>query len=203
MNHPVANVGPGRSHTVPESLELPLRFDAARLAQDLSALQGAVWTEHFVKQNYEGGWSVIPLRAPAGETHPIRMIYPDPMASVFVDTPVIAQTPYFRAVLAQFRCPLRGARLMRLSPGSRIKPHVDHDLDFESGCVRLHVPIATNPGVAFRLGDALVPMAPGSCWYLRLTQTHSVENHGTEDRVHLVIDADVDDWLRDLFRRAG
>jgi len=38
-------------------------------------------------------------------------------------------------------------------------------------------------------------MAPGSVWYLRLADPHSVVNDGDIDRVHLVIDAEMNDWL--------
>ena len=43
----------------------------------------------------------------------------------------------------------------------------------------------------------------GSCWYLRLSDPHSVANRGTEDRVHLVVDAEVNDWVGEVFARAA
>ena len=46
-------------------------------------------------------------------------------------------------------------------------------------------------------------MAAGSCWHLRLSDPHSVANGGTADRVHLVIDAAVNDWVAGLFQRAA
>jgi hypothetical protein len=39
-------------------------------------------------------------------------------------------------------------------------------------------------------------------WYLRLADTHSVVNRGTSDRVHLVIDAEPNAWMAELFTRA-
>jgi hypothetical protein len=180
---------------IPDRLRLRLAFDPGRLAEDLARLRSVEWTEHFVKQNYDGDWSAIPLRASAGATHPIMQIYSDPTAKAFEDTPLLARTPYFREVLAAFLCPLRAVRLMRLAPGSIIKEHDDLDLAFESGMVRLHVPITTNPQVEFRLNGSCVVMAPGSVWYLRLSDPHSVSNKGTTDRVHLVIDALANDWL--------
>jgi hypothetical protein len=39
-------------------------------------------------------------------------------------------------------------------------------------------------------------MAPGECWYLRLSDPHRVANRGETDRVHLLIDCRVNDWLR-------
>ncbi len=46
-------------------------------------------------------------------------------------------------------------------------------------------------------------MAAGSRWYLRLSDLHSVANRGPVDRVHLVIDAVVNDWIATLFERAA
>lgn len=177
---------------------LPLRFDPQRLEEDLTRLEDLAWTDHFVKQNYEGSWSVIPLRAPAGEEHVIRMIYSDPSCREFTDTPFLQPCPYFREVLGAFRAPLAAVRLMKLSPGSIIKEHTDYNLTPEDGTIRLHIPVITNPGVEFNLNRTRVVMNPGECWYLRLTDPHSVANHGATDRVHMVIDAEVNRWMEDL-----
>jgi hypothetical protein len=179
----------------PDRILLPLAFDPARLEADLDALAASEWTLHFVPQNFEGDWSALPLRAPAGATHPIQMIYSKPGERDFVDTALLDQTPYFREVIAAFRCPVRCVRLMRLTPGSVIKEHHDADLAAEKGWARLHIPITTNPKVSFFLNRIPVGMAPGEAWYLRLADPHRVENRGDTDRVHLVIDAEMDDWL--------
>ena len=71
-------------------------------------------------------WSVLPLRAAAGARHAIATIYSDPSASDFADTPLVERCPYLQQVLAAFECPLHAVRLMKLSPGSLIKPHRDH-----------------------------------------------------------------------------
>jgi hypothetical protein len=46
-------------------------------------------------------------------------------------------------------------------------------------------------------------MAAGSAWYLRLSDPHIVYNRGTADRVHLVIDAVVNKWLRAVLDEAA
>jgi hypothetical protein len=91
---------------------------------------------------------------------------------------------------------------MRIAAGSHIKEHTDVGLEVDSGYVRLHVPVSTNPHVEFYVNRRRVIMAEGECWYLRLTDPHSVSNGGTSDRVHLVIDAVADDWIRDLLSRS-
>jgi hypothetical protein len=188
---------------LPDRVRLPLAFDAAALAADLAGFGEADWTDHPVRQNYEGGWSALPLRAPAGETHKLRLIYPDPTATNFADTPLLARARCLRTAVARFECPLKNVRLMRLSPGSEIREHVDPDIDAEHGWARLHVPILTGDDVTFLVNRSPVVMAPGSCWYLRLADPHAVFNRGREDRIHLVIDAIVNDWLGALLRAAG
>lgn len=59
----------------PDRLRLPLDFDPTRLAADMAAISAGSWIAHFVTQNYDGDWSVIPLRGPAGARHPVQMSY--------------------------------------------------------------------------------------------------------------------------------
>jgi hypothetical protein len=188
--------------SLPDRLKLAMAFDPDRLVADLAHIDRD-WIAHLVSQNYEGDWSVLPLRHKAGATHPVMMIYADPGTDDYVDGALLAETPYFRDVLATFRCPLTSARLMRLAPGSVIKPHRDHDLAAELGMARIHIPITTNPDVSFLLNARPVTMQPGEVWYLRLSDPHAVVNHGAVSRVHLVIDAVVNDWLADQLAAAA
>jgi uncharacterized cysteine cluster protein YcgN (CxxCxxCC family) len=48
-----------------------------------------------------------------------------------------------------------------------------------------------------------VVLEAGSSWYLRLSDPHSVANRGTADRVHMVIDAEVNDWVRHVLETAA
>ena len=188
----------------PDRLKLPLALDAARLQRDLAALAAATWTPHFVPQNYDGDWSVIPLRAPKGTAgqHPIRQIFSDPSATEFEDTPFMACCPYFREVAFGFGPAPHATRLMRLAPGSTIKEHADGDLDAEAGMARIHAPVTTNPDVVFEVNRRRVDMAPGEAWYLRLSDPHRVANRGAGARIHLVIDLPVDAALEQLLQQA-
>ena len=180
----------------PDRLRLPFAFDPDRLRADLARVEtDTTWTSHFVRQNYDGDWSAVALRGLAGETHPIRMIYSDPIRTDYVDTPLLEACPYFQEVLAAFQCPLTSVRLMKLTPGSVIKEHSDHDLAAEDGKARIHIPVTSNPDVEFKVNRVAVPLALGETWYLRLSDPHTVANRGQTDRVHLVIDARMNDWL--------
>ncbi|MFP2927567.1 aspartyl/asparaginyl beta-hydroxylase domain-containing protein [Pyxidicoccus sp. 3LG] len=183
--------------SVPDRLRLPFHFDAAGLQEDLAGLPSETWVPHFNKGYYEGEWSGAPLRSIGGME---GRIYPDPTGrESYADTPLLARCPAFRAALSTFKCPIGSARLLKLAAGARIREHTDYNLGFEDGEVRIHIPIVTHPDVAFFLAGQRVVLQPGECWYLNFNLPHRVENPSTTDRVHLVLDVVVDDWLRAVF----
>jgi hypothetical protein len=178
------------------SYRLPLNFDVQRLQADLAQVRPEEWVAHFNTGDYEGDWRGVALRAVGGD--PAR-IYLDPIAQrAYGDTAVLARCPYLQEVLAQLQCPLRSVRLLSLRAGSVIREHRDYKLGYEDGEVRLHVPLITNPDVAFHVNGQRLMMNPGECWYINFNLPHRVANRGTTDRVHLVIDCTVNDWLRAL-----
>lgn len=181
-------------------VQLALRFDAQALAADVLSLSADAWVPHFNTAIYEGDWSGVPLRGPAGGHSPL---YPDPTASQFEDAPLLASCPAIRAALDAFDCPLTTVRLLRLGPGASVGDHRDHMLRAEDGEARLHIPVLTNPDVEFVVGGEAVEMGAGECWYLDLTLPHRVANRGAEPRVHLVVDCDVDEWLATLLSAAA
>ncbi len=186
---------------MPDAVKLPLRFDAARLQADLVRILTDEFVPHFNTAYYQGDWSAVPLRSIGGHA---SHIYPDPTTkNAFADTPLLARCSYVREVLALLRCPHQAVRFLRLKAGSTIKEHRDHELGFEDGEVRLHIPVITNPGVEFVLNQVRVIMNEGDCWYLNVNHPHRVANRGATDRIHLVIDCVVNDWLRELLLTAS
>jgi hypothetical protein len=183
-----------------ESARLVLRFDPERLQADLRRLASGTWTPHFNASFFEGDWSGIVLRASPSDRglHAAGAI----AAESFAATEALAACPYFQAVLEAFQCPLKSVRLLRLASGSIIREHSDSDLGEELGEVRIHIPVVTNAQVEFYLAGKRVAMGAGECWYLDLSQPHRVQNRGPSDRVHLVIDCVLNDWLRHLIRNS-
>lgn len=178
-------------------LKLPFHFDPERLRADLAVVRPNEWIPHINRKHYDGQWSGAALRSIGGAADNIVPDAPD--LSAFRDTELLRRCGYFREVLATFKCPLQSVRLLRLHAGSNIAEHVDRALDFEDGEVRIHIPIATNDRVRFFLDGSRLVMAPGECWYTNVNLPHSVQNDSSEDRIHLVLDCRVNDWLRDLF----
>lgn len=179
-------------------LRLPFAFDPARLRADLARVRDDEWIPHQQKKHYDGRWSGAALRSLAGAADNLLVEARD--GQRFADTALHARCAYFPEVLAAFRCPIGAVRLLRLHAGSTIAEHVDHALDFDDGEVRIHIPIVTSDAVRFVLDGARLVMAPGECWYTNVNLPHSVANAGDTDRIHLVLDCVVDDWLCELFR---
>jgi quercetin dioxygenase-like cupin family protein len=180
-------------------LKLPLSFDAARLQAELDALLAPQWVEHFNTRDYQGGWRCLALRSADGQPRHIGAL-----SDVnFLDTPALAQCPYFRAVLDAFECDKAAVRLMALDAGAVIKPHRDAATAFEDGLARLHVPLQTDPAVTFRIDGEDIHFSRGDTWYLNAGRTHAVHNRSARSRVHLVLDCHVNAWLSRLFAQAG
>jgi hypothetical protein len=180
--------------TVPPFARLPLSFEVLPLIAEVSTFADASWVAHFNAGYHDGGWQGVALRAVGGDA---AKLYPDPaQRDLMRDTGFMVRCPGIAAALARLQCPLRAVRVLRLAPGSVIGEHRDDDLRLEDGEARLHIPLATNPGVEFFVDGQRVIMEPGECWYLNLSLPHRVQNRGVQPRIHLVVDCHVNDWLR-------
>ncbi|MGY3090576.1 hypothetical protein ACVWYF_003631 [Hymenobacter sp. UYAg731] len=177
------------------------QFDAEQLKREVAQVETALWQDHYNRSNYEGGWSTIQLRSLHGQVANNTAVHAGglPAGNAFRDTPLLTQCPYIKGVIDFFQIEKTSIRLMKLDAGAIIKPHSDHNLNFEEGEVRIHVPVITNPQLKFYLEEERLVMEEGSCWYLNLSRQHQVINDGPTARVHLVIDGIVNDWLKAYF----
>ncbi len=179
----------------PSIIRLPLQFDAMRLQADLEQVQQSAWTAHFNQRIYEGDWSVVPLRAVPDSPIPHFSL---PNERRQEDTPLLRRCEYFQQVVKAFQCPLAAVRLLRLGAGATIKEHRDPMLSLEHEEVRIHVVLTTNPDVEYRIDGVAGHWDAGECWYADFTKPHSFTNRGNTERVHIVLDCGLNDWLRDL-----
>ena len=177
-------------------LKFPFLFDKAALKNDLRKYSSDEWIPHFNTSYYEGDWSGIALRAAKNAT---LELYPDPTAVGFENTKMLDRCSYFPQVINTFECELETVRLLRLGAKAKILEHRDYRLGFEDGIIRVHIPVETNPQIEFVLGGELLNMKEGEVWYLNFNLPHSVTNNGNRERVHLVLDCVVNDWIRGIF----
>jgi Aspartyl/Asparaginyl beta-hydroxylase len=183
-------------------LKLPVTFDTARLQQEVEEIAGGYWKQHYNKKDYEGSWSVIPLRSLFGSMDADFSIQASANPHIkYLDTELMQHCPYIEEVLAYFECEKLSVRLMNLAAGAIIKEHSDHELNLESGEARFHIPVQTNESVSFFVDDELIPLKEGDCWYLNLSLKHRVSNKGNCDRIHLVVDCAVNDWVKAMAAR--
>lgn len=101
-----------------------------------------------------------------------------------------AATPLMNHIIESAYPP--GGRIIRamaakLKVGGIISPHRDTHPSF-SAAHRIHVPIATNPGVRFMINGRPHRFEVGKAYEINNQMNHSVMNRGAEDRINFIFD---------------
>jgi hypothetical protein len=171
--------------------------NVAELQSEIIKLLSHTWVDHVNTRDYQGGWDVLPLRCQHQHlnSHPLLQSFAIEEGDNWENLPLLNKCPSIKKVLAYLQCDIKSVRLMRLKAGAEIKPHRDHELSMEFGEVRLHMPIHTSDDVRFIVNNKIIPMWAGELWYFNADQLHEVYNHGSEDRINLVIDCVANEWL--------
>lgn len=159
------------------------------------------YEKHFNTSFYKGEWSGFALKKPETALH--NLFAGNNQSDKYLDTELAKNLPDTQKVIDFFKCEKTSVRVLKLTAGSAIKPHSDEGLNFFDGFVRLHIPIQTNPDIEFIVAGEKLEMKEGECWFADFNQIHSVYNRGDNDRLHLVIDMKVNEWLKNLFVKEG
>lgn len=189
-------------NSISDRIKLPFSFDPEKMYADIQALN----LKDFIY------YDSIPLRAPAHMVDtslpfpPPAEDYADGSWTDWLDTPKLKASPYLMSVIDTFRqhSTVTLVRLLRLEAGAVVKEHTDPTLGLhiEKSVVRLTIPILSDETVEFFLNGVPVPMQPGECWYLRLTDPHKVNNNGKRERINMTIDMVPNEWLRSMIFQA-
>ncbi|KAA1247868.1 aspartyl/asparaginyl beta-hydroxylase domain-containing protein [Aquimarina sp. RZ0] len=181
-----------------DRIKLPFSFDVTKMLLEFEALK----LGHF--EYYDA----IPLRSPAHLVDtslpfpPPADDYADGSWTHWLDTNELKTSPYLTRVVDTFRehTQVTLVRLLRLAPGAVVQEHTDPTLALEisKSVIRLTIPILNKDKIEFFLNGIPVPMQPGECWYLRLSDPHKVHNLGDSERVNLTIDMIPNDWIREI-----
>jgi hypothetical protein len=158
-------------------LQLPIRFDAERLASEVAALPASAWVPH--PQGFPGNDAVQLVSVGGALT--------DDWAGPMAATEHLVRMPYTIALMERLGGVWGRSRLMGLGPGAVVPSHFDIHYYWRTH-IRIHIPVVTNPGVRFLCGGDEVHMAPGEAWLFDSFRMHEVRNEGGEKRVHLVLD---------------
>ncbi len=169
-------------------LQLPILFDAARLAEEVAAIPESAWRPH--PKQFRGN-DALPLITTAGDPSS------DARAGSMGPTPHLLACPYLMQALECLGATWGRSRLMRLSGDAEVTPHVDTDYYWRDH-MRVHMPIVTQPTVRFLCGGEEVNMTAGECWIFDTWSLHSVHNDAARTRIHLVADTVGGDGLLNL-----
>lgn len=178
-------------------LKFPLTFNVQKLQTEVGEILHKKWINHYNTNDYSGSWNAIALLSQGGKSDNINAFNLGTEKVTF--TEIMDSCVYLKEVIDSFLFEKTTVRLLRLAAGAHIKPHTDNELGYEDGCFRIHIPIITNPDVAFILDNQRLIMNEGECWYINANFTHSVANKGNQDRIHLVIDGIRNAWTDALF----
>ncbi|MBB4817412.1 hypothetical protein HNP29_000769 [Pseudomonas alcaligenes] len=178
---------------LPICSQLPLAIELPPLLAALARVPGTAWQHHFNTGYYDGDWSGVALVAAEDAHLPLASGLGAPRRTDWWQGEAA-----WEDLLGLFGESVRSARLLRLGAGARIHEHRDYDLGQPGADLRLHVPLLSPPEVEFLVEGLRVPMQPGQCWFIDLSRPHRVDNYGTSERVHLVLDCRPDDWLLKL-----
>ncbi len=171
-------------------IQLPLQFDAERLAREVLVFGPEHWREH--PQKYPGNlW--LPLLSAGGD--PAKETIAGPMRP----TEYLRECPYLMQVLSKLGAVWGRSRLMKLTAQAEVTPHFDVHYYWRSR-MRVHVPVLTSPSVRFHCGDEDVHMAAGECWIFDTWRRHRVTNPNDVERIHLVADTVGSDDFGELMR---
>lgn len=187
---------------IPDRVKLPFTFDHKKMYEDIQKMQLSGFIYYDVK----------PLRGPAHVIDP-SVPFPPPADDYadgswcdWLDTNALKQSTYINEIVDFFKDKTKVTlvRLLRLEPGGVVKEHTDPTLgiQIEKSVVRLTIPILVNEDVTFYLNSKPVEMGLGECWYLRLTDPHSIVNAGTVERINMSIDMIPNEWVTEKILNA-
>jgi len=192
----------GHTNVDKDRVKLPLSFDADKMYEEIQAM-------NFKDFIY---YDSLPLRSPAHIVDPSLPMPPPPddyadgSWTEWLNTSALKASPYLTSIVDTFRehTNVTLVRVLRLAPGATVQEHTDPTLGLhiEKSVIRLTIPVLVNDGVEFFLNNTPVPMQPGECWYLRLTDPHKVVNASTTERINITIDMIPNEWVRSMIRDA-
>lgn len=181
-----------------DAIKLPLTFDVEKLKAEIEAM----------KLNDFVYYEVTPLRSPAHDVDtslplpPPADDYADGSWTDWLNTDKLESSPYMKSIVEMFQehTTVTLVRILRLEADKEVRLHTDPTLGLqvEKSVIRLTIPIIKEEDADFYLNHKIVPMEPGECWYMRLSDPHRVINDSEATRVNISIDMIPNEWVRNL-----
>ena len=181
--------------SLPRQVRLNGSYDIKKLQLDLTNAEQKYSSLPQLGPYHDGSWTGIALRNANGD-YKTTVVFG---GGSYSDTEVLASCPYFKEIISNFPFTIGCARLLFVPPGKKIGVHTDTGLNWDSGAIRIHIPIVTNENVKFYIEDEQLNWKEGELWYGDFSLPHKLHNQSDITRVHLVLDCLVDNTFLALF----
>jgi len=183
--------------------DLGMRFDLQMLEEELARVEDAYMPR---RPHNSSHWTAIPLRNSTG-THTregVELINTVKHKKMLPcqDTIFMQELPYIASILDEIRQKFETevglVRLSKVPSGKEIPRHRDgNEFDIYDGAIyRLHIPVFTGENVTFELDSNRYHLEAGTLYYTNVAKLHSVQNNGSLDRVHIIIDVHASELLK-------
>jgi len=175
------------------AIRLTPTYDVDRLQADLARLVGFAHLNEPFQEPGHVGFSLIGPGGVASSSSSLTAFEPPR------PTAALGAAPYLREVLDGLPCPKSNARIMYMERHTKLALHTDAPCNFQTGILRLHLPIITSQQVVMGIADRQYFWGEGELWWGDFSLPHYVENNSPIDRAHLIVDAFITEALLALF----
>ncbi len=79
---------------------------------------------------------------------------------------------------------------VKLLPGGHVDEHIDEGV-YADHYNRFHLVLKTNGGATLTVGGEERHLKAGEFWWFNHKQPHSADNLGSDDRIHIIFDAEI------------
>lgn len=149
-------------------IQLPIQIDPLPLLNEVDRIAKDIWVEHRLPNLYS-----IPL------VHHEK--------GTVSWSPNIQRLPSLRKLLHIWNAPLGESRVSILEPGASVSTHVDINYYWKHR-LRVHIVLQTNPNALFGCDNHVLSLPAGQVWVSNNWAPHWIENKGSSNRIHIVID---------------
>lgn len=171
-----------------------------RLKKDFfNILKKEKFKDHSSGKFNGGGWGTIGLMTYGGDPYKDLVDNKEKL----LPTRLLSECEYIKDLLKRIPGKKDRVRFAEVQPNTNVFWHYDNnetidDLDYNKNA-RLHLPIITSQKVKLMLCNQNTQWSEGKLYYGDFSFPHSIYNGSKLNRIHLIIDVNVNDELLSLF----
>ena len=99
-------------------------------------------------------------------------------------------------------CTIVKSAFIKLLSNANIIPHIDSSIDLQLPH-RVHICIIPGDNTVFIVNDEQKIFKQGECFEINNLVVHSVENKGSKDRIHLLIDLLQNEYIKEILYKVA